>query len=177
MIYIVDADDFCEDNNSLDVLWNIKGNNPNFKITLFTIIGRCSLRFLGTIKNIDWINMVPHGLLHDTNRECEHWDYKKCKSYITLVKAYGLEKGYKSPGWVIPDAMYQVLLEYNYWVADQTYNNERRPKELRAYLLDKPGRLHYHIGNLGGVNKNEISLYADYLSKLQGDFAFIKDVV
>ena len=81
MTYIIDADDFCEDNSSLDVLYNIKGNNPNFKITLFTIPGRCSLKFLGIVKNIEWINMVPHGLLHDTNRECELFAVTLRRSY------------------------------------------------------------------------------------------------
>lgn len=68
--FTVDADDLCEGNDGLMTLLRIKGKNPDFKITLFTIVGRCSRAWLGMIKGADWIRMVPHGWMHTTSREC-----------------------------------------------------------------------------------------------------------
>ena len=90
----------------------------------------------------------------------------------------GMTKGFKAPGWQISDGMYQALLEEGYWVADQSYNNERRPKELKAYILDSGNKIHGHIGHMGGHNENEIEYLLDTILALkEKDFAFIKDVI
>lgn len=172
--YIVDADDFCEDNNGLEILTRIKEKNPAFKITLFTIPAKCGFEFLEKIRKIDWIDMVPHGWLHPHPRECENWDLNECRSYIRRLKFYPMTKGFKAPGWQISDAMYQALLENGYWVADQQYNDARRPSGLK---VAHPTAEHYHIGHMGGYNANAIEYFEEYLSNLKGEFKFIKETV
>lgn len=167
-IILCDADDFCEDNNRLDVLNYIKDRNQDFKISLFTIPGRCSPNFLEMARQIDWIRMYPHGWTHDTPRECQNWTYEQSKEYLDKIDGFG--KVFKAPGWQISDGMYQALLERGYAVADQHYNDERRPKGLKVFY---PTAHHYHIGNLGGINQNEIGLFADNLANLKGIFNFI----
>jgi phenylalanine-4-hydroxylase len=172
---IIDADDFCEENSGLYSLVKIKEANKDFKITLFTIVGRCSMGFIEEIKKFDWIEMVPHGWMHETSRECENWTLKECEEYLDEIEKYGLVKGFKAPGWQISQDMYFALKDRGYWVADQGYNNERRPK-MRNYI-HKPTNLHYHIGHMGGHNANEIGGYIDFLSELKGDFKFISEIV
>lgn len=175
--YICDFDDFCQGNDQLRILKQIKQEIPNFKATLFTIPGRCSDSWFSEMKKLNWIDMVPHGFLHPTPRECEDWDYAQSKHYLKSIEQFGLTKGFKAPGWQISDGMYQALLEEGYWVADQAYNNDRRPKELKAYILDSGNKIHGHIGHLGGHNTNEIEYLLPHILSLKGEFLFIKDVI
>lgn len=175
--FIVDADDFCEDNHGLQDLLFIKGQVPNFKITLFTIPGRCSKEFLKKIKKYDWIDLVPHGWMHPDPYECLNWTYEQSKEYLEKIEPLGMTKGFKAPGWQISDGMYKALEEKGYWVADQYYNDHRRPK-MPHYNLEHDSyyRKHYHIGHLGGHNTNAIRDRIQELINLDGDFMFIKDL-
>jgi hypothetical protein len=172
-VYVVDADDLMEDSNGLHILYSIKAKVPNFKITLFTILGKCSDNFIEEIKKIDWIDMVPHGWMHETSRECEHWTYEESIEYLNKIEKYNLTKGFKAPGWQISDGMYKALLEKGYWVADQIYNNERRPKGLRAYLIDSDNKIHCHIPEVCG---NGLLHMKPIIVSLKGNFKFIKDI-
>lgn len=172
--YIIDADDFSEDNQGWEFITKIKKAIPNFKITLFTIVGRCSLDFIKEIKEYDWIDMVPHGWMHDNPLECLRWNYKKSYNYLNDIDNFSLTHGFKAPGWQISDGMYKALLKKNYWVADQIYNNERRPKDLRTYLLDTPNKLHFHIQDVCG---NGLQESLSQILTLKGNFIFIKDYI
>lgn len=171
--FIIDADDFHQSNNGLEILFYIKSQAPDFRINLFTIPGLCNEAFLREVRKLDWIDMIPHGWLHPTPLECLEWSYERSKEYLKQIEPFGFTKGFRAPGWQISDGMYRALLEEGYWVADQTYNNLRRPPELPFYLLDAPGKLHFHIG--GRNNNNQIGMFAERLCKLQGQFEFIKD--
>lgn len=175
---LVDLDDFCEDNSSLPLLRKIKEEIPNFKVNLFTIIGKCSPRFAEEIKHIAWIDMIPHGMFHTTSRECEDWDYAKCMDYLKWVNKYNLTKGFKAPGWQISEGMYRALVDNKYWVADQPTNIDKRPLELKAYILDSGNKIHGHIGHMGGWNANELSLILPEIYKLKTqEFKFIKEII
>lgn len=173
---IVDLDDFCEWNNGLDKLFQLRAAVPNFKVNLFTIPGRCTWDFLKEVRKLDWIDMIPHGFVHDTSRECEQWTYQQSIEYLDYLEPLGFTRGYKSPGWQTSDGLFQALAERGYWVADQAYNNHRRPPELRAYILDEPWKVHGHIGHMGGHNANALELIYDDLLKWRGEFMFIKDL-
>ena len=169
-IILCDADDFAESNSGLDILRRIKGKNKDFKISLFTIPGLCSHEWIAEINKLDWIEMIPHGLVHTTPRECEKWTYDESMTYLDVIEPLGLEKGFKAPGWQISDGMYKALLERGYWVADQHYNDKRRPKGLEVKY---PGEHHYHIGHLGGHNENAIEYFEERLSNLKGEFKLL----
>ena len=172
--YIIDADDFMEESNGLHILFRIKARNPEFKITLFTIVGKCSKEFIELIKKIDWIDMVPHGWEHGTSRECENWSYEKSKLYLKEVNRLGLTKGFKAPGWQISDGMYKALLEEGYWVADQAYNNRRRPPKLKSYILDSNNKIHCHIQEVCG---NGLLTMEEKITNLKGKFKFVYECI
>ena len=181
MKYIVNADDFHESNTGLDLLLEVKQKIPNFVITMFTVPGRCSNSFLDHVDRFyPWIKMVPHGLLHKTSRECENWDYQTSVDYLdSMYSDYPwFQLGFKAPGWQISDDMYKALLDCGYWVADQEYNDNRRPENLPAYILTyrdrKVTKLHYHIQNVCG---NGLEEKKDELLALDKDaeFMFIQD--
>lgn len=177
MDYILDYDDFYEENSSLSLLYYLRSHIEGFKVNLFTIVGRCSTSFIEEVQKIEWIDLIPHGLKHETNYECKDWGLQASLGYLGILKDMQLTKGFKAPGWQISDGMYQALLQEGYWVADQIYNNERRPAALKAYLLDRPWKIHGHIGHLGGENANELSRMRMDLLTLKGNFHFIKDVL
>lgn len=171
-MYILDADDFSETNNRLDLLFQLKARIPNFKINLFTVPGLCSKEFLDEVKKLDWIDMIPHGWLHPDPRECEKWTYRESLEYLDNLKPCNLTHGFKAPGWQISDGMYKALLERGYWVADGHGNENRRPKDLKAYIVDSPNKIHLHIQNVCG---NGLEEKFNELINLRGDFQFIDE--
>lgn len=124
--------------------------------------------------------------MHLNSRECERWSYETTINYldaVTLINRHApvYTLGFKAPGWQISDGCYQALLERGWWVADQSYNNDRRPAGLKAYLLDEGPelRVHGHLGHLGGHNENALELIYDSLLEQFKDkeFKFIKEVL
>jgi len=173
---IFDLDDFCESNHRLDLIFKLKEKNPELKINLFTIIGKCSIGWLNKIRQYNWIQLIPHGLYHNTSYEFSNYTYTQAIQYLQNIEPLGLIKGFKAPGWQISDETYIALLEKGYWIADQSYNNYRRPKALKCYLLDsKPFiRIHGHIQNVCG---NGLEEKYDFYKSLHGQFKFIDEII
>ena len=208
---IVDLDDFCDDERSLEsliLLDKLKEELPTFKATLFTIPARCSISFVQVMKDTrPWLDLVAHGWLHNSNRECQNWNRLACLDAIEGARMRGLTtKGFKAPGWQISDGCYVALEVLGYWVADQEYNDARRPCALRAYVIknETPHHvegvgsmeigtwsrtspytasaraIHGHIGHLGGHNANALELIYDQIleaGRKDPDFRFIDEVM
>ena len=173
-IICIDADDFYEFNNKLWLFDQLHRYN-GMVFTLFTIPGLCTRKFIDEVKEIPYIDMVPHGWMHPHSRECEKWSYEDSIVYLDHIESLGLTKGFKAPGWQISDGTYRALLERGYWVADQHYNTLRRPPELKVHF---PGYgKHFHVGHMGGYNENEIEMHLPALKQMTGFFRFIKDVI
>ena len=175
MIY-VDLDDFIQAGTGWSRLRVLKSRIPKFRVTLFTIVGRVSQDFVKEVQDVGFANVVPHGWLHLTPRECERWTYEESMRYLDKIEPWGMTQGFKAPGWQISDGMYRALLERGYWVADQAYNNHRRPPKLPVYLLDSPNKIHGHLGHLGGYNSNELDLIMPEIMQVRnGDFGFVNN--
>jgi len=154
-----------------------------------------------------WLDLVPHGWHHATNRECQKWNRLACLDALTGAQAKGLTtKGFKAPGWQISDGCYAALEMLGYWVADQEYNDTRRPIALRAYVIknetpyhvegigslelgtwsrmppytSSARAIHGHVGHLGGRNANALELIYDQIleaGRKDPDFRFIDEVM
>jgi hypothetical protein len=196
---ICDLDDFCDDDRSMEDLKrlrSIREQIPTFKVTLFTIPGRCSPEFISWMRTAHpWCDLVQHGWNHDSNYECKAWSKQDCKDFLAAGRDLGITtRGFKAPGWQISDGCYEALLEEGYWVADQLYNDPRRPS-MAAYVLwtkmrftftgrglpdIKVLQIHGHIGHLGGHNGNALEFIMPQIleaGKTDPDFRFINEVM
>ena len=174
--WVIDFDDFSEGNHRLDLLWLLWEKHPGFKATLFAPVGLVSCQFARHIRYAyPWLDLVPHGALHETARECEDWTYGQSCRYLNAIGPEWTH-GFKAPGWQISDGTYRALAGRGWWVADQTYNNNRRPAGMACYLLDSPRKRHHHIQNDCG---NGLGECFDDLMGLDSErgFAFVKDEV
>lgn len=175
--YYIDLDDFCADNNELGRLLTLKEVIPSLKLNLFTIPGLCSNKFLKEVRAVKWVRMYPHGCYHTTSRECQEWNYETSMGWLISLESTDWPMLWKSPGWQTSDDLFKALAERNWIVADQAYNNDRRPKELRAYILDSPNKIHGHIGHKGSHNANALEYIWDDIIKLKDkEFGFIDDI-
>lgn len=174
---VFDFDDFYETNNRLDLLGKLKEINPSFRCTVFAVPGRGSNHFWASVPN--WIELAVHGWKHPHPREAEKWSYRQtCRvlDHPRVVKYF--VRGFKAPGWQISDETYRALADREWWVADQRYNDKRRPEGLKVYRLG-PDSWHGHIQNLpfekNGLEErfNEI---ADMVEKADS-FRFISEAL
>lgn len=184
MTVIVDLDDAYPGNDRLEMLEAIRREIPQFRVTLFAIPGRCALEWVRRMhQRAEWIDIVPHGWLHKTNRECENWTADDCRQRLDDAGRRGFTtKGFKAPGWQISDGCYAELSRRGYWVADQPYNSARRPVSLPAYLLGAPPdgviQIHGHVGHLNGHNANELEfLLSEIMAHRNSEFGFVRDHV
>lgn len=144
---IVDFDDFgcnhvisdmCQSHDCRDKLLELKQINPKFKVTLFAIPGEMTAELTAWCQlNRDWVEIAVHGFYHQSNYECEKLTYDDMDFYMEQFKDIlktCFVRGFKAPGWQIGDEVYDWLWAHGYWVADQGYNDDRRPKEMKGYI-------------------------------------------
>lgn len=186
---IWDADDFgsshvisdmCQSHDCRDQLDKFHIANPAFKATLFTIPFEltpelaqwCSL-------NKEWVELAIHGFYHSSNYECEKITYDQMQRYMELVYRMwptSFVKGFKAPGWQISDDAYKWLKDNRFWVADQAYNNERRPKDLPVYLIGEDSR-HFHTWNCVGNGVYELEEQILKELETETEFKFVSEVL
>lgn len=187
---VFDSDDFgcnhiisdqTQSHDCRDVLDKLHYANPSFKATLFAIPGEMTSELLEWCKaNHEWIQLAWHGFYHRTNYECAEMSYEEFDNlmnpFIQIMGDYFNAGGFKAPGWQISDGVYEWLKGHNLWVADQPYNNDRRPKDLPVYLIGD-GSVHTHTWNCVGNGVYE--LYDDLEAKVKSakEFKFISEVI
>lgn len=185
---IFDSDDFgcnhvisemCQSHDCRDVLVELKGINPNFKATLFAIPGEMTAELSAWCQfNKDWVELAVHGFFHQSNYECEKLSYEDFGFFMhefkDILKYF--VKGFKAPGWQIGDEVYKWLLDNDYWVADQAYNDERRPKELRVYKVGD-NAVHTHTWDCVGNGVYELREQLKQQVKDNKDWKFISEVL
>src|SRR3954468_11037628 len=103
----------------------------------------------------DWIELAVHGWLHPHPREAENWTYQEA-SRVLDAKPERFVEGFKAPGWQISDGTYEALLERGWWVADQRYNDHRRPSGLRIHCEGEGDHVHTHVQNVCGNGLEEL---------------------
>jgi hypothetical protein len=164
-------------NNRLDLLLRLKGAYPKLKVTLFTIPydfeyeKEVTARIMrektleAIKKQLDWIELVPHGLLHLPN-EFLNCDYITMRDYVfpsidEAFKKDGLpyEKGFKAPQWLWNKEVVRALDEKGWWGAiDRADRGYAKTKKYYTYThsisevfslstLDVL-KLHGHITNI-----------------------------
>ncbi len=148
---IFDVDDMHDGNHRLDLLWQLKRANPKFRMTAFAVPGLCTPRFLSTLP--DWIEVAAHGWMHggpdcSDPRECEDWSRDDTANLLDSLHPRFVHV-WKSPGWQISDGTYEALLERDWMVADQHYNDRRRPIKLRSHCEGDGDHHHHHVQDWG----------------------------
>jgi peptidoglycan/xylan/chitin deacetylase (PgdA/CDA1 family) len=171
---IVDFDDYREEEHRLDLLHALKDANPEFKCTLFAIPGRGSDRFWESTP--DWCEIAVHGYLHPTPVEAANWSRGMIEWVLDGVHPRFV-RGFKAPGWQISDDTLEVLRERDYWVADQPYNDWRRPEGLRVHRLGDGDHWHGHIPDVCGNGIAETFQELCLAVRNAGSFELISDVV
>ena len=144
---IVDVDDMHDDNHRLDLLWQLKRANPKFRMTAFAVPGLCTPRFLSTLP--DWIEVAAHGWMHPDPYECVNWTKEQTEQVLDNLHPRFVHL-WKSPGWQISDGTYEALLERDWMVADQHYNDHRRPISLRVHCEGDGDHVHTHVQDVCG---------------------------
>lgn len=201
---VVDFDDFganhiisdsCQAHDCRDKLDALHYANPNFKVTLFAIPGEMTPEILEWCRsNASWVELAVHGIFHTSNYECEKMTYEefdqKMQAVSMVTNGY-FAKGFKAPGWQISDDIYKWLLDHGWWIADQAYNNDRRPTELPAYVNDNGqffsyGKTDYmepveawhgHTWNCVGNGIYETYEQVEGLVKAAEEFKFVSEVL
>ncbi len=184
---IFDADDFgcnheisdmCQSHDCRDVLLEFKKVNPAFKATLFTIPGEMTQEIENWANdNKDWIQLAQHGFYHTSNYECEKMGYEEFD--IKMQDAndwFDIVPIFKAPGWQISDDAYKWLLNNDWIVADQPYNDDRRPKDLLVYKIGD-NSMHHHTWNCVGNGVYEQFDYIVDKIKDETEFKFVSEVV
>jgi hypothetical protein len=138
---VVDLDDFEDGVSSwgfklLDALHAESGKR--FKATLFTIPGKTSRETLETCRRrCDWLELAVHGWEHD-GPECLSWDADRTRRVLDYIES--MEEGayvrvFKAPHWSASPAVYHVLGERKWGIADHPRNALCIPRACKRYVL------------------------------------------
>lgn len=177
MKVVLNLDDFSVVNNHLDLLLKLKEHFPNFKVSLFTVpIDRkndwgpyCNREeYLKKIKEcLDWIQIIPHGLTHDSSREMQDLDYDTFKKRIipAIKEAFDRDglpfvNGFKAPHWKWSGGVVKALDDEGWFgaiIKDKTMPSTKKFYQY-THLLNEPFwesdlevlKLHGHIYGTSG---------------------------
>lgn len=161
-----------------DALIPLHHANPNFKATLFAIPGEMTPELLKWSKEQDWVELAVHGFYHTSNYECQEMGLGEFGAYMQEFKPMLDEffvKGFKAPGWQISDDAFSWLEHHDYWVADQSYNNDRRP-DMPVYLVNN-NSVHTHTWNCVGNGVYELFDELMVKVKTNNHWKFVSEVV
>lgn len=201
---VIEFDDFgcnhiisdqCQTHDCRDVLLELKKVNPKLKVTLFSVPGEMTAELTAWCQMTDWVEIAVHGFFHKSNYECEKLSYDDFYFLMNQFKEIldtCFVKGFRAPGWQISTEAMQWLADNDYWIADQGYNTDRRPENLKAYVNEDgnfrvwtPGNgfgayIPAHHGHVWNCMGNGIYEQFDYLKdiiKKTQDFKFVSEVV
>ena len=149
---IFDTDDLYEGHDRLDLLLRLKDANPAFRMTAFAIPALGDDDYYNSLP--EWIEVAMHGWAHPHPREAEDWSYEQAVD-VLLGKPNRFVKVWKSPGWQISDGTYQACDVLGWVVADQSYNDHRRPVGLRYHCEGEFDHVHTHVQDWGSNGLNE----------------------
>jgi hypothetical protein len=176
---VFDLDDFSFEHDCRLELEKLKEINPDFKVTLFTIPAKTTIDMLNwATDNSHWVEIVQHGWDHHDNYECEKWTKEEASYYLHRAAPFFVVKGFKAPGWQISTETMEVLRDFDFWIADQPYNDGRRPEGLKVFKTNPDVDYHGHTWDCGCAN----GIHEDWdnISKRvkEGtDFKFVSEVV
>jgi hypothetical protein len=190
---IFDSDDFganhvisdqCQAHDCRDQLDKLHYVNNNFKVTLFTIPAEMTYELAEWCRaNSQWVELAVHGVFHSSNYECEKMTYEEFDQHMRnlgpMIDSYFV-KGFKAPGWQISDDIYRWLEDNGWWVADQAYNDDRRPVSLPVYKVNEvPDHTSIHTHTWNCVGNGIYELYDQIVGQIKDetDFKFVSEVV
>lgn len=199
----LDFDDFSSCNHNMPVLRKLKEYFPNFKVSVFaapfdTQFGSEPMswiknkKWLEAIKTCDWIEILPHGLIHK-HLEWYTLNYNQASTVLDAIEAALKENGienkkiFKAPYWEMSYDAAKLLTDRGYTICN--YPNQKLPKDLNMKQYEYnwnvkdpiPENLdlikgHGHIQNTQG---NGLSECLENIMKLPQDteFKFISEVI
>lgn len=188
---VFDSDDFgcnhvisdmCQSHDCRDALLHFKEVNPLFRATLFAIPGEMTKELLLWSKeNEDWIELAFHGMFHTSNYECDKLTFDEFDRLWTnndfdYIMGEYFVQGFKAPGWQISDGVYRWLDTHGFWVADQPYNDNRRPQTLPVYHINE-NSIHTHTWDCVGNGVYELNDEIEARIKDETDFRFVSEMV
>lgn len=146
---IFDLDDFAADHesNCFNQLIDLKTAYPNFKVSLFTILGRWpNLEILEKLAEFEWIELCAHGYEHFQNDEVYDWDVKQWVEILNMYTDVGIfKKVWKSPNWDTNRIGYQVLKDNGWSVAVRKNQINELPEGIKYYSFENnPFGVHGH---------------------------------
>jgi len=147
---IFDLDDFYPGCPNSSLLFELKEQFPQLKVTLFAIPAKCEVAQVRRLVEKDWIQLAVHGFLHEPNTECKDWDEERTNAALGAVEALGgFVKGFKAPGWTLNPTVGKVLKERGYWLAaHRDHKNELGMEVPKIYWSHHPWMVHGHMQEL-----------------------------
>lgn len=186
--------DMCQSHDCRDQLLKLKDLNREFKTTLFAIPGEMTPELLEWCEaNKDWVELAVHGFFHISNYECEKMGYEEFSWQMERFKPMiegSFKKIFRAPGWQISDDAIRWLVDNGWIIADQGYNDERRPAYANAFVnydnqfrvlkkMQEPKDVEVYHGHTWDVGWNGI--YEDHakvedLVKNTKEFKFVSEL-
>ena len=177
---VVDLDDLCDYWNPYELLLQWKEENPNGKVTLFTIPRRCSDKLLQQYRDLQWVELAVHGWQH-TMAECIAWSSEETAAKLQWCANNGYIPGFKAPGWLMTREVVDGCNEAGFWIAGHSehralwqpgdtnyvYNRKRRTDN----WVSAHGHTHDTMGN--GIEE----AFSSFCFPKDTQFKFISEVV
>ena len=86
--HIFELDDFRTRKPQIKALFRLKKRYPNFKATLFTLLGLSLERELAKLASLDWVELALHGWDHFSELSWGYWEARHFLEYAETVGCF-----------------------------------------------------------------------------------------
>lgn len=177
---VFDLDDLCDYWDPYNLLVDWKTVNPNGKVTLFAIPGRCSTELIAKYRALPWVRLAAHGWWHQTG-ECLSWSAEETELRLRTVASWGFTKGFKAPGWLMTRSVVDGANAAGFWVAGHSSHREVWKKGDNTYVYNRKRRVddwtaahgHTHDTCDNGIDES----FASFCFPPSTEFKFVSEVV
>lgn len=169
---IADFDDFAPDqeSNALNWLFEFRNKYPDFKVTLFTILGRWNLDLLEYVAKLPWVELAAHGYKHAKNGEVLEWNQAEWFDRLNKYEQTGMfVRVFKAPNWEMSPLGYEILKELGWAVAVRRHQVREVPEGMSYYSFeDNFFSVHGHTWTMG-AHKQE-GMFSRWVKETAFDF-------
>lgn len=141
---VFDVDDFCDGNNCLPEVYQLKERYSRFRCTLFTIPNHTSKALIHEVKQHEWIELGVHGVNHIPLDEMLHYTKEEIIKHLNDIDKNYYSPIFRPPGWFMNEDVLEACNEAGFAIAPHARDLDKTQRMKHGYYICGERQPYWH---------------------------------